>query len=247
MMLGSRFIHLLSIAMLTAVSAPAALATGSGQSAAASAGFYTDAQASHGRQVFKENCAACHSADLKGKGKAPALVGEPFTDMWAGERVGRLFTKITGTMPRADPGSLADDEYIDVLAYIMQANAFPAGTTDLKEDALAAIQIPLPAGTAPKPLRNFKLVAVDGCLSHTDGGWLLTRGTEPTVTQDDATVAPAATSGTGTYRLSSMNAFKGAARHGQHVQLKGLLYRGDSSDSRLDVTFFHALSAACAP
>jgi hypothetical protein len=42
-------------------------------------------------------------------------------------------------MPADKPGSLSVDTYLDVVAYLLQANKFPAGNTelDLKSESLA--------------------------------------------------------------------------------------------------------------
>ena len=46
-------------------------------------------------------------------------------------------------MPREEPGSLKDETYIDILAYLLQQNGMPAGKTELKADSaqLKAITI----------------------------------------------------------------------------------------------------------
>jgi hypothetical protein len=38
-------------------------------------------------------------------------------------------------MPADNAGTLSDPAYVDVLAYILQQNTFPAGTAELKPDA----------------------------------------------------------------------------------------------------------------
>ena len=38
-------------------------------------------------------------------------------------------------MPRDDPGSLEESVYIDIVAYVLQQNAFPSGAEELKSDA----------------------------------------------------------------------------------------------------------------
>ena len=53
-----------------------------------------------------------------------------------------MYDLIRTTMPDAAPGSLAERQYHDVLAYLLKENAFPAGKEDLPRelDALTAIQ-----------------------------------------------------------------------------------------------------------
>jgi hypothetical protein len=48
-----------------------------------------------------------------------------------------LYEIIRGTMPLDNPGGLSDQEYIDVVAYMLQLNGVPAGRTPLPADAAA--------------------------------------------------------------------------------------------------------------
>ena len=66
-------------------------------------------------------------------------------DRWAGKSVGDLFDLIRLTMPDDDPGSLAKEEYADLVAYILAVNKFPTGSTEI--------------GTAIDPLRQVQIVA----------------------------------------------------------------------------------------
>jgi hypothetical protein len=51
--------------------------------------------------------------------------------------VGELDTRVSTTMPQGKPGSLTPDQYLDVIAFILDANGFKSGATDLKPgDAL---------------------------------------------------------------------------------------------------------------
>ena len=103
----------------------------------APAGWFTDAQAERGRGSYLEHCAECHSRDLQARStyislyQYPALTGSWFMDRWEGESVRTLFQVVRHTMPLDDPGSLDQQEYADIVAYILQANDFPAGDTEL--------------------------------------------------------------------------------------------------------------------
>jgi hypothetical protein len=48
-----------------------------------------------------------------------------------------LYALIHSTMPLDKPGALKDGEYLDVVAYLLQANRAPAGTDSLKADTVA--------------------------------------------------------------------------------------------------------------
>ena len=54
--------------------------------------------------------------------------------------VGELSARIQKLMPPERPGSLPAQTYIDIVAFILQKNAFPAGDAELSTDP-AALQI----------------------------------------------------------------------------------------------------------
>ena len=97
-------------------------------------GVYTDDQAKEGKTQYSQNCAKCHLDDLSGSGEAQALAGDSFTQTWEGETVNDLFQVTYTTMPPDSPGSLTPEAALDVVAYMLQANKFPAGKDALKND-----------------------------------------------------------------------------------------------------------------
>jgi mono/diheme cytochrome c family protein len=105
-------------------------------------GVFSEAQASRGKGVILNHCARCHSIHLLGgENDAPALVGEVFLQKWNGNTLGALYEKMRATMPTDNPASLSKSQYADALAYILQANNFPAGQTPLPSEADALNQI----------------------------------------------------------------------------------------------------------
>lgn len=104
-------------------------------------GVYTTLQAERGRATFEQACAACHKADLSGRGPIPALRGETFTGGRHGQSVADLYEAIRSTMPPGRPASLTPEAYADVVAYLLAANSFPPGNSELPShrDALRAI------------------------------------------------------------------------------------------------------------
>jgi mono/diheme cytochrome c family protein len=113
-------------------------------------GVYTADQATQGKALFADKCATCHGADLTGGEMAPPLAGAIFMGDWAGQSADDLFTRIHTTMPANDPGSLSNIQTSQVLAYILQANQFPAGSTALPNDDAGLGQIAI---TAEKPAK----------------------------------------------------------------------------------------------
>jgi hypothetical protein len=61
---------------------------------------------------------------------APPLAGEAFRTLWAGRSVRTLYDSAK-TMPPANPGSLSDETYASLVAYVLQMNDYAAGDTPL--------------------------------------------------------------------------------------------------------------------
>lgn len=106
-------------------------------------GIYTEAQAARGAEEYAARCASCHSADLRGNSNSPSLIGLSFMFIWEGRSLGELFEKMSSEMPTEDPGSLSQQSYAAILAFILQSNDFTAGDTDLASngEVLSDIQI----------------------------------------------------------------------------------------------------------
>jgi mono/diheme cytochrome c family protein len=109
-------------------------------------GVYTAAQAEQGQALYTKQCAVCHGATLQGSGQNPPLTGDAFLKNWNGQTLADLYGMIQATMPATNPGSLTPDETAQVIAFILNSNKFPAGTTELANtpDSLKAIHIDKP-------------------------------------------------------------------------------------------------------
>lgn len=94
-------------------------------------GVYTATQAQRGKATFDLNCSRCHDSDLTGSDRGPALVGETFLANWMDGSLEALFNLVRDTMPQGNASTVNDAAKADVLAYILETNALPAGTTDL--------------------------------------------------------------------------------------------------------------------
>lgn len=106
-------------------------------------GVYSAAQAKSGREVYVLECQRCHAETLLGGGEqeSPPLIGRPFLERWEQGTLDTLFGRLKETMPPEAPGKLTDDEYVNVLAYLLQRNRFPAGAKPLSADIGALNQI----------------------------------------------------------------------------------------------------------
>jgi mono/diheme cytochrome c family protein len=112
-------------------------------------GVFTAEQAKNGESAFQARCATCHGADLHStEPEAPDLTEAAFRFGWNGKTIANRFEEIRGTMPYGNAGSLDDQTYLDIVAYILQFNGIPSGSKKLEPDdsALEKIVIAVPPG-----------------------------------------------------------------------------------------------------
>ena len=48
--------------------------------------------------------------------------------------MGAIYDFVFENMPPGNPGSLSTDEYVDILAYFLSRNQYPAGANELPAD-----------------------------------------------------------------------------------------------------------------
>jgi len=105
-------------------------------------GAYTADQADRGKAGFEGVCQRCHGAALNGsEGNGPPLKGATFLAHWDKDTLGSLWVKIRDTMPLGVPGTLTDEVKLQILAYLLRQNGFPAGTIELPMDVNALEEI----------------------------------------------------------------------------------------------------------
>jgi S-disulfanyl-L-cysteine oxidoreductase SoxD len=104
-------------------------------------GVFTEKQAKRGQSLYSQNCESCHGDALTGGEIAPPLAGGDFLANWNGLTVGDLYERIRRSMPQDEPGRLSRQQDVDVLAYILSFNKFPAGETELPHDTQLLKQI----------------------------------------------------------------------------------------------------------
>jgi S-disulfanyl-L-cysteine oxidoreductase SoxD len=137
--------HLALAALAIAATAtPAAAQQDSAPPRTSRAGVYSPEQAERGRMQYAVNCRSCHTA--------ASHTGVTFAKWWKGRTLADLYAYMSSQMPKNDPGSLAPEQYADVVAYLLKMNAMPAGTAELLPDstALAQIRIELPPPVVKK-------------------------------------------------------------------------------------------------
>ena len=103
------------------------------------AGPYTAEQAAAGRAAYQTNCAACHAPDLSGR-EGPQLAGANFLSQWGDRTTGELIGFLRSTMPPGAGGSLSDQTYVDLAAFILDANSARAGARPLTIQSSVSIR-----------------------------------------------------------------------------------------------------------
>jgi len=86
----------------------------------------TAEQTEAGRADYQQHCAMCHGADLRLLPTAP-LVGPEFVSRWRGRSTNELLAQLRATMPPEGPGALAEETYVNVIAYLLAQNGAAAG------------------------------------------------------------------------------------------------------------------------
>jgi mono/diheme cytochrome c family protein len=212
---------------------------------------FSESQAARGKENFLTGrCGGCHKLDLTGD-RGPALKGDDFLAHWENGSVVTLFDKIRETMPPNAPNETTDDAKVDIVAYLLQQNGYPAGKSELRADADSLGIIDLVRKGQASTIPNFSLVQVVGCLTQgSNNAWMLTRTSEPALTRDEEPSAAAVRTAQGkalgsqTFQLVSVVPFKPEGHKGQKVEARGLLYR-DQNDARLNLTSLQTLSTSC--
>lgn len=99
---------------------------------------YTAAQAAAGQASYQANCASCHLPDLAGRNEALPLAGANFMNTWRTRTTRDLIEYMQATMPPGQP-SLAEADYVNIAAFILQANGAAAGSQPLAAASALAI------------------------------------------------------------------------------------------------------------
>lgn len=96
------------------------------------------AQVQAGLAVYAKSCQGCHGDKLQGV-RGPTVLGAAFLKKYV--TVGALHTKVAKTMPKNAPASLSEQQYLDVVAYLLAQNRVAGGTGALgKADLKSALK-----------------------------------------------------------------------------------------------------------
>jgi S-disulfanyl-L-cysteine oxidoreductase SoxD len=219
-------------------------------------GVYSEGQATHGKALYTSLCASCHGSSLEGV-SAPDLAGNRFVGRWREGTLDNLYNFIKQRMPlgrSANAARIPDNDYLDIVTYILRFSEYPAGSTDLTPGVLENVMFVGKNG--PQPVPDGALVITVGCLSQTDSGsWVLMSATEPSRTRfEKSTPEEARTSsqknlGALTFRLADLDAapdFMPEMHKGHKIQAKGYLVRQPNAE-RINVSSVEVVASSCMP
>jgi len=108
--------------------------------------LYTTDQATQGALAYYQNCAMCHGPNLDGQSagySGPALKGKDFADPSYDFHVSDIFNFVSKQMPAATPGSLSHTQDVQIMAFILQQNGYPAGTQELVYEQAEKSKVPI--------------------------------------------------------------------------------------------------------
>lgn len=93
---------------------------------------FTIEQAQRGQIAFYNNCAECHGAALEGN-FGPALDDTHGNVQW--EPVSFVFSYMTAFMPSGNAHALRPNDYLDIMAFLLQAHGHQPGRVPLTAQA----------------------------------------------------------------------------------------------------------------
>ena len=97
-------------------------------------------QLARGEKVYADSCASCHGEKGEGRGKkSPAVVGAKALKKY--KTAGDLYSYVKAKMPKDDPGSLSDDDYLAVTAWTLSKNGKASGDQPLTVESATAVPL----------------------------------------------------------------------------------------------------------
>ena len=182
-------------------------------------------------------------------GRARSLRDDAFLRDWGAGHLDHLYDRMKTLMPQNAPASLKDEEYLNVLAYILQVNEFPAGSKALTADELGQIRVYGKGG--PSFVPDFALVGVVACLTQApDNTWVLVSGSMPVMTGnpsastgDELQKAIAMPLATETYQVVDAVPAPDASSKDHKVEAKGFLMT--KPQRGISITSLQTVAATC--
>ena len=97
------------------------------------AASFLPTQAERGATIYSETCGTCHQPGQ--------LIGQNFVELWNDRRVYDFYSLVRSTMPLDNPGGMKEQEYVDVVAYLLQANHQASSKPDSMKADPASLRV----------------------------------------------------------------------------------------------------------
>lgn len=138
-----RLFTLLAAGTILTVAALPALS----KTAASTSVSFSAAQSTAGEKQFEAHCAQCHGEQLEG-GVGPALAGPNAATLRTKlhATVSDIFNVMAMEMPFNAPASLSHDQYVEIMAFVLQKNGYKPGGAPLTYSGAMKSKAPI----APK-------------------------------------------------------------------------------------------------
>ncbi len=97
--------------------------------------------------AYSGACGSCHGRRLNGAPDDPDMRSTPplararFMRIWEGRSLATLFEYTRASMTEDNPDSLGDQEYVDIIAYMLTVGGMPNGDTELSPDSQSLAQV----------------------------------------------------------------------------------------------------------
>src|ERR1700744_4577934 len=85
-------------------------------------GVYTKDQAERGEGKFGAMCSGCHRGGFS---------GPQFMQRWREDKISSFYNFVRKNMPLGGAGSGSQQDYLDITAWVLSSNNFPAGNAEL--------------------------------------------------------------------------------------------------------------------
>jgi mono/diheme cytochrome c family protein len=108
---------------------------------------FTADQVTRGSDIYAERCVQCHGDTLdNGEFGGAPLNGKYFKQHWGGGTAAGLVAFMKAKMPPDRPGSLTEQSYADLTAFLLDANEYPKGDKELPSDTASQLKLSLKRG-----------------------------------------------------------------------------------------------------
>lgn len=105
---------------------------------------FSQAQADAGKALYVTNCQQCHGPTGRGGPGGPAITGVVLNKKWADTTFLDYYSFARTAMPPSKPGAVgSDQDYVNIVSYILEMHGAEAGDTELvyDEEKLGSIYI----------------------------------------------------------------------------------------------------------